>query len=87
MHTCPDCGPIVALPLATRDGDQVICPKCRGIYNVHASGGGYEIEWIGTVDFTWIPQPDVDTISDVIANAPRVLRLPSTSIDLLATAV
>jgi len=77
MHTCPECGPLIVLPVHWQNGDKAICPKCLGNYNVHHDGYDFEVEWDKTVDFAWVPQPDTDTITEVTWYAPSELRLPS----------
>jgi hypothetical protein len=77
MHSCPTCGPIIVVPVRWRSGDQVICPKCLGNYNVHPDDGDFEIEWDKTLNPAWVPQPDADTINEVTYYAPHELRLPS----------
>lgn len=77
MHSCPVCGPIIVVPANWHSGDQVICPKCLGNYDVHPDGGDFEIEWDKTLNYAWVPQPDADTISEVTWYAPHELKLPS----------
>jgi putative nucleotidyltransferase with HDIG domain len=77
MHSCPTCGPVIVIPMRWQKGDQVICPKCLGNYDVHPDGGDFEIEWDKTLNPTWVPQPDTDTVNEVTWYAPRELRLPS----------
>lgn len=77
MHSCPACGPIIVVPVSWQKGDQVICPKCLGNYDVHPDGSGFEIEWDKSLNLTWVPQPDTDTINEVAWFAPSQLRLPS----------
>jgi hypothetical protein len=77
MHTCPECGPIIVVPVHWRRGNKTICPKCLGNYDVHPDGDDFEVEWDKTTDFAWIPQPDTDTISEVAYYAPSELRLSS----------
>ena len=77
MHSCSVCGPIIVIPSRWQKGDQVVCPKCLGNYDVHPGGGDFEIKWDRTVNPAWIPQPDIDTINEVAIYAPRELRLSS----------
>jgi hypothetical protein len=82
MHSCPVCGPIIVVPVNWQSGDQVICPKCLGNYNVHPYGRDFEIEWDRTLNSAWVPQPDTDTINEVTQYAPHQLRLPSNFLEL-----
>ncbi len=77
MHTCPVCGPLIVIPARWKIGDKVICPKCRGIYNIHPRGFDFELEWDKTQDLTWVPQPDADAIREVAQYAPDELYLSS----------
>ncbi|MCI0555104.1 MAG: HD-GYP domain-containing protein [Anaerolineae bacterium] len=77
MQGCPECGPIIVIPVHWQSGDKVICPKCLSNYNVHPDGDKFEVEWDQTVNFTWIPEPDTDTISEVAQYAPKELGLQS----------
>lgn len=77
MHTCPTCGPIIVVPAHWQNGDKAICPKCLGNYHVHLDGYDFAVEWDKTVDFAWVPQPDTDTVSEVMWYVPSELRLPS----------
>jgi len=77
VHTCPECGPTIVIPLNWRSGNKVLCPKCLGNFNVHPDGDDFELEWDKTLDDTWVPQPDTDTVNEVARYAPRELRVPS----------
>ena len=77
LHSCALCGPIIVVPASWKSGDQAICPKCLGNYDVHPDGGGFVVEWDRTINPAWVPQPDTDTIDEVTHYAPRELRLPS----------
>jgi HD-GYP domain-containing protein (c-di-GMP phosphodiesterase class II) len=50
MHSCAACGPVIVIPVRWQQGDQVICPKCLGNYNVHPDSGDFEIEWDKTLN-------------------------------------
>lgn len=82
MHSCTVCGPIIVIPARWQEGDQVVCPKCLGNYDVYADGGDFELEWDRTVNPAWVPQPDIDTINEVAIYAPRELRLSSHILEL-----
>ena len=82
MHSCPICGPIIVIPMQWQEGEQVICPKCLGNYDVHLNGWDFEIEWDKTVNSTWTPQPDVDVINEITVYAPHELRLSSYFLDI-----
>ncbi|HKY55402.1 MAG TPA: HD domain-containing phosphohydrolase, partial [Anaerolineales bacterium] len=86
MHSCPVCGPIIVIPPNWQEGDQVICPKCLGNYDVHSDGGDFEIEWDKTVNSAWTPQPDIDVINEITIYAPREIRLSSHFLELASRA-
>ena len=77
LHSCALCGPIIVVPASWKSGEQVICPKCLGNYDVHPDGGDFEVVWDQTLNPAWVPQPDTDTIDEITYYAPRELRLPS----------
>lgn len=82
MHSCPVCGPIIVIPTRWQEGDQVVCPKCLGNYDVHTDGWDFELEWDKTLNPAWTPQPDIDVINEVAIYAPRELRLSSHFLEL-----
>ena len=77
LHTCAACGPIIVVPANWKSGEQVICPKCLGNYDVHPDRGDFEVVWDRSINHTWVPQPDTDTVEEITYYAPRDLRLPS----------
>jgi hypothetical protein len=77
LHSCSVCGPIIVVPANWRSGEQVICPKCLGNYDVHPDGDDFELEWDRSLNPSWVPQPDADTVNEVTTFAPHELRLPS----------
>jgi hypothetical protein len=77
LQTCAACGPIIVVPTSWKSGEQVICPKCLGNYYVHPDGDDFELEWDRTLNSTWVPQPDTDTVDEITYYAPRELKLPS----------
>ncbi|MBS4060968.1 MAG: phosphohydrolase, partial [Bacteroidetes bacterium] len=48
--TCPHCGPVVAIPRSTEDGDIVYCRACRGELQLRRRGDTFEAEMIGMTD-------------------------------------
>jgi hypothetical protein len=77
LHTCAACGPIIVIPADWKSGEQVICPKCLGNYDVHSDRGDFEIVWDRSINPAWVPQPDTATVDEVTYYAPRELCLPS----------
>lgn len=82
INSCPVCGPIIVIPMQWQEGDQVICPKCLGNYDVYLDGWDFEIKWDRTVNPVWIPQPDIDVINEITVYAPNELRLSSHFLEL-----
>ena len=82
LHSCAVCGPIIVVPANWRSGEQVICPKCLGNYDVHPDRGDFVVEWDRSINPAWVPQPDTDTINEVTHYAPRELRLSSSYVEL-----
>lgn len=81
VHTCPECGPTIVIPIHWQSGNKVLCPKCLGNFNVHPDGDDFELEWDKTLDITWVPQPDTDTVNEVARYAPRELKIPSSFLE------
>ena len=77
LQTCTACGPIIVIPASWNSGEQVICPKCLGIYQVHPAGDEFELEWDRPLNSAWVPQPDTDTVNEITYYAPRQLELTS----------
>jgi hypothetical protein len=48
--TCPHCGPVIAIPRNTQDGDIVYCRACQGELQLRRCGGTFDAEMIGMTD-------------------------------------
>ncbi len=48
--TCPHCGPVIAIPRNTKDGDIIYCRACHGQLELHQVDGTFEAEMIGMTD-------------------------------------
>lgn len=81
LHSCAVCGPIIVVPANWHSGEQVICPKCLGNYDVHPDRGGFVVEWDRSIDPAWVPQPDTDAVDEITHYAPHELRLPSSFLE------
>ena len=76
MQSCTFCGPIIVVPAGWKHGEQVICPKCLSNYDVHEDGDKLKILRDNSVNTSWVPQPDTETVNEVTYYAPRKLTLP-----------
>jgi hypothetical protein len=47
---CPHCGPVIAIPCDTQDGDIVYCRACQGELQLHRVGDTFEAEMMGMTD-------------------------------------
>lgn len=47
LVACPHCGPVIAIPHATRDGDIIYCRACHGELRLHRKGKTFQAEMIG----------------------------------------
>ncbi len=45
--TCPHCGPVIAIPRNTQDGDIIYCRACQGELQLRRCGDTFEAEMIG----------------------------------------
>lgn len=48
--TCPHCGPVIAIPRNTKDGDIVYCRACHGELKLRQAGDTFEAEMTGMTD-------------------------------------
>lgn len=67
MLCCPKCGPIIAPPGGSKEGDCLSCPSCTGEFILHAGGDTFELEPKGTLNPVQYPKPDTDTVEAFIA--------------------
>ncbi|MBI4350380.1 MAG: HD domain-containing protein [Elusimicrobia bacterium] len=68
MLCCPKCGPIIAPPSGTKDGDCLSCPSCTGEFLLHAGGRTFELEPTGRLNPVQYPKPDTDTIEAFVSS-------------------
>lgn len=50
LVTCPHCGPVIAIPRSTQDGDVVYCRACHSELTLQEKGDTFTAEMIGTTD-------------------------------------
>ncbi len=50
LVTCPQCGPVIAIPRSTHDGDVVYCRACHSELTLQEKGDTFTAEVIGTTD-------------------------------------
>ena len=43
LQSCPNCGPIIALPRKTRTGDMAACPSCHGEFRTLGGEGDWRL--------------------------------------------
>ena len=74
LITCPNCGPIIAIPRTARDGEFVYCRACGGKIRLCATRDKdtFESELLGKAESATvlIPQPNGDVIRDLVAQTP-----------------
>lgn len=70
--TCPHCGPVIAIPRNTQDGDIVYCRACRGELQLRRRGDTFEAEMIGMTDDprNLEPRANEAAVEDVLAQIP-----------------
>lgn len=71
MLSCPECGPIVAPPRGSHDGDSVVCPSCTGELVLHVAGDTFELEWTGRRVGMVARSPDLGAVDDLLADTPE----------------
>ncbi|GAB4426739.1 MAG: hypothetical protein Kow002_15930 [Anaerolineales bacterium] len=77
MVTCPNCGPVIAVPRSAKDGSFVYCRACTGKFRLHARGETFEAEFTNQTGTSveLRPEPNVDVINDLATQAPKRLRV------------
>jgi response regulator RpfG family c-di-GMP phosphodiesterase len=71
LAECPVCGPIVVVPKATRDGEEINCRVCTGSFRLHRKVDAFELELL---DRKATPaelqvRPDLAAIDSFLADA------------------
>lgn len=66
---CPHCGPVIAVPRNTRDGDIIYCRACHSKLELHQSGNTFKAEMTGMTDDPrdLEPRANEDAVADVLA--------------------
>ncbi len=69
LITCPHCGPVIAIPRNTRDGNVIYCRACHAQLELHRAGNTFEAEMTGVTDDPRNLEPHVneDAVEDVLA--------------------
>jgi len=67
--TCPHCGPVIAVPRNTKDGDIIYCRACHSELTLHQVGNTFESEMTGMTDDprNLEPRANEDAVEDVLA--------------------
>ncbi|GAB4505318.1 MAG: hypothetical protein Fur0043_23130 [Anaerolineales bacterium] len=67
--TCPHCGPVIAIPRNTQDGEVIYCRACHAELRLHQVGNTFEAEMTGMSDDPRKLEPRVneDAVQDVLA--------------------
>ena len=67
--TCPHCGPVIAIPRNTRDGDIIYCRACHSKLELHQSEDTFKAEMTGMSDNPrdLEPRANEDAVADVLA--------------------
>lgn len=67
---CPQCGPIIAIPRNTKDGDIIYCRACHGQMELHRLGDTFEAQMTGMTDDPRNLEPRVnqDGIDDLLSS-------------------
>jgi hypothetical protein len=70
--TCPHCGPVIAIPRNTKDGDIIYCRACHNQLELHQSGDTFVAEMSGMSDDPrdLEPRANEDAVEDVLAQIP-----------------
>ena len=66
--TCPHCGPVIAVPRNTKDGDILYCRACHSILELHRSSNTFTAEMTGMTDDprNLEPRANEDAVDDIL---------------------
>jgi hypothetical protein len=66
---CPHCGPVLAIPRNTKDGDIIYCRACHSRLELHLMGNTFTAKMIGMSDDPrdLEPQPNEDAVESILA--------------------
>ncbi|MBI3166987.1 MAG: HD domain-containing protein [Chloroflexi bacterium] len=67
--TCPHCGPVIAIPRNTRNGEIIYCRACHSELTLHKVGNTFEAEMTGMTDDPRNLEPvaNEDAVNDILA--------------------
>lgn len=66
---CPHCGPVIAIPRNTKDGEIIYCRACHSELELHRIGNIFEAKTIGMSDDprNLEPRTNEDAVDDILA--------------------
>ena len=67
--TCPHCGPVIAIPRNTHNGEIIYCRACHSELTLHQVGNTFEAKMTGMTDDprNLEPRANEDAVDDVLA--------------------
>ncbi|MBI5351043.1 MAG: HD domain-containing protein [Chloroflexi bacterium] len=70
--TCPHCGPVIAIPRNTHNGEIIYCRACHSELTLHQVGNTFEAEMTGMTNDprNLEPRANEDAVEDVLAQIP-----------------
>ena len=70
--TCPHCGPVIAIPRNTKDGEIIYCRACHAQLKLHRTDDTFQAEMIGMSGDprNLEPRANEDAAEDVLAQIP-----------------
>lgn len=76
LQSCQGCGPIIAVPRGTADGEEIFCPSCAGGYRLTRRGPNLELAPSGRSNPAQARQPRADPglIDDLLLGAEQLLQ-------------
>ena len=69
LVTCPHCGPVIAVPRGTKDGDIIYCRACHSKLELHRAGEPFEAEMTGMTDDprNLEPRANEDAVENILS--------------------
>lgn len=74
LVSCAHCGPVIAVPRNSADGDLVHCRVCRGKHRLHAREGSFEAQFLDERALALAIEPELEQIHGLLREAPDRLR-------------
>jgi len=76
MHSCPGCGPIIAVPKDKQPGDHIHCPSCHGKFELHLDKDDFALDFKEMMESNIQPETDMGQINEFLKKTPKKASVP-----------